>query len=91
MALSGCYIIGIEEMQYCKWMLEMEQETGFAERKSELACSHVMTYFSQEAEAEDGRGAIMSQKQTDEAHQPLCSLMYTVALLRWNEKNLILS
>ena len=82
-------------MQYCKWMLEMELETDFTEWRSELACSHVMAYFSQEAEAEDGRGAavelgaIMSQKQTDGAHQPLYSVMYSVAHLTWNEKNLI--
>lgn len=37
-------------------MRETEQETAFIELKSQLASSHVMAYFSQEAEARDTRG-----------------------------------
>ena len=64
--------------QSCKWTWGSEQETAFVELKRQLASSHVMAYFKQDAETHVvvdaspvGLGAILSQKQSDGTHKPV--------------------
>uniref|UniRef100_A0A671TFE1 Gypsy retrotransposon integrase-like protein 1 n=1 Tax=Sparus aurata TaxID=8175 RepID=A0A671TFE1_SPAAU len=64
--------------QSCKWTWGSEQETAFVELKRQLASSHVMAYFKQDAETHVvvdaspvGLGAILSQKQGDGTHKPV--------------------
>lgn len=61
-----------------KWTWGSKQETAFIKLKRQLASSHVMAYFKQDAETHVvvdispvGLGAILSQRQNDGTHKPV--------------------